>query len=105
MTDVPASPPAPLFRRLVARRGPIVRFLIDGRPAEAQAGDLLVTAILLDRPDLRRFEFGAGRRAGFCLMGACQDCRVELADGRSVLACSTLVEEGMHVLIEGRGQA
>ena len=39
-------------------------------------------------------------RAGFCLMGACQDCWVELADGRRVQACSTTVEPGMAVLVE-----
>ena len=37
-------------------------------------------------------------RAGFCLMGACQDCWVWLADGPRVRACTTPVAEGMHVL-------
>lgn len=102
MTDASVSPSRPLFRRLVERTGATIRFLIDGRPAEARAGDLLITAILTNRSDLRRFEFADGHRAGFCLMGACQDCWVELADGRSVRSCSTLVEEGMHVLVDGR---
>ena len=70
------SAPTPLWHRLVARDGPAVRFTIDGETAEARAGDLLITAILTQRPNLRRFEFGDGMRAGFCLMGACQDCWV-----------------------------
>ena len=94
---------AALFHRLVDRRGEPVPFTIDGEPAEAQRGDLLITALLLERTALRRFEFGDAFRAGFCLMAACQDCWVRLADGRRVRACSTVVEPGMAVLIEGAG--
>lgn len=90
-----------LFRRLVARQGAPVPFTIDGEPAEACDGDLLLTAILLHRPALRRFEFGEGHRSGFCLMAACQDCWVSLADGRRVRACTTLLEPGMAVVIDG----
>lgn len=92
---------AGLFQRLVERRGAIVPFTIDGEPVEAREGDLLITAILLHRSSLRRFEFDEGRRAGFCLMAACQDCWVELADGRRLRACSALVEAGMAVVIAG----
>ena len=67
---------AGLFQRLIDRTGASVPFTIDGEPVEAQEGDLLITAILLHRPALRRFEFGEGHRAGFCLMAACQDCWV-----------------------------
>ncbi len=94
---------AGLFQRTVDRAGPTVPFTIDGEPVAAQAGDLLITAILLHRAALRRFEFGTGSRAGFCMMAACQDCWVQLADGRRLRACSTPVEPGMAVLIEGDG--
>ena len=94
---------AALFHRLVDRRGEPVPFTIDGEPAQAQRGDLLITALLLQRTMLRRFEFGDAFRAGFCLMAACQDCWVRLADGRRVRACSTVVEPDMAVLIEGGG--
>ncbi|GJD51376.1 hypothetical protein OPKNFCMD_4130 [Methylobacterium crusticola] len=92
-----------LFRRVRARPGPAIPFSIDGAPAEARAGDLLIGAILLHRRALRRFEFGPGERAGFCLMGACQDCWVDLADGRRLRACTTLVEPGMAVVTGGAG--
>jgi predicted molibdopterin-dependent oxidoreductase YjgC len=90
-----------LFRRLVPRDGAPIPFSIDGEAAEAREGDLLLTAILLHRSSLRRFEFGDGDRAGFCLMAACQDCWVGLADGRRVRACSTRIEPGMAVVIDG----
>jgi len=90
-----------LFQRLVQRPGTTIPFTIDGDPAEARAGDLLIAAILLHRRALRRFEFGPGERAGYCLMGACQDCWVELADGRRMRACTTPVEPGMAVVTGG----
>ena len=88
----------PQFHRLIARPGPSIGFTIDGAPAQAQAGDTLMTAILLNAPALRRAEFGDAMRAGFCLMAACQDCWVQLADGRRLRACTALVEPGMAVL-------
>jgi predicted molibdopterin-dependent oxidoreductase YjgC len=95
---------AGLFQRLIERTGASVPFTIDGEPVEAREGDLLITAILLHRPALRRFEFGDGHRAGFCLMAACQDCWVLLADGRRLRACSTPVEPGMAVIVDGAGR-
>lgn len=85
------------FIRLKPRSGAVVNFTVDGRAATAAMGDTLMTAMLLAGAVLRRFEFGDGARAGFCLMAACQDCWVMLADGQRVRACSTLVVEGMAV--------
>jgi predicted molibdopterin-dependent oxidoreductase YjgC len=89
------------FHRLVARDGALIPFTIDDAPAVAREGDLLLTAILLHRASLRRFEFGDANRSGFCLMAACQDCWVSFANGRRMRACTTLVEPGMAVIIEG----
>jgi hypothetical protein len=47
---------------------------------------------------VRDSEFGDGPRAGFCLMGACQDCWVWTPDGDRLRACSTVAEAGMSVL-------
>jgi predicted molibdopterin-dependent oxidoreductase YjgC len=97
---IDAASDAGLFHRLVPRDGAPIPFTIDGAPAEARAGDLLLTAILLHRSSLRRFEFGDAHRAGFCLMAACQDCWVSLADGRRLRACTTPVEPGMAIVID-----
>jgi hypothetical protein len=98
-----------LLRLAATERRPI-RLTVGDRTIEALEGDTLLTALLLAGPHLRRFEFGQGEfgqgefgqgefgqgaRAGFCLMGACQDCWIQLADGRRVRACTTLAEEGM----------
>ena len=97
---IDAASDAGLFHRLVPRDGAPIPFTIDGAPAEARAGDLLLTAILLHRSSLRRFEFGDAHRAGFCLMAACQDCWVSLADGRRLRACTRPVEPGMAIVID-----
>ena len=43
-----------------------------------------------------RSAVGGGRRAPFCGMGACQECRVSI-DGRRRLACQTVCQSGMRV--------
>ena len=65
------------------------------RRIEALEGDSLLTTLLLSGRWIRQSEFADGPRAGFCLMGACQDCWVTLADGRRLRACTTLAEDGM----------
>lgn len=77
-----------------------VCIVIDGRPAQALAGDTLMVALLSNEGHLRESEFGDGRRAGFCLMGACQDCWVWTAGGERLQACTTVVEEGMSIVTQ-----
>ena len=83
--------------RAIVPDGPL-RIRVDGAEVTAYAGDSVLVAVLAARNELRRHEFSDEPRAGFCLMGACQDCWVWLADARRVRACTTLVAEGMHVL-------
>jgi len=86
------------FVRLAETNRQRVRIVIDGHAADALAGDTLMVAILNNARELRESEFGDGKRAGFCLMGACQDCWVWTADGARLRACTTVVEEGMHII-------
>src|SRR5262249_20752014 len=84
--------------RAVAPAGPPLRLLVDGAEVTAYVGDSVLVAVLCAGDALRRHEFSDEPRAGFCLMGACQDCWVWLADHSRVRACTTLATEGMHVL-------
>ncbi|MCI5067223.1 (2Fe-2S)-binding protein [Acidovorax sp.] len=86
------------FVRVAEEERARVRILIDGEMAAALAGDTLMVALLSHTRHLRESEFGDGKRAGFCLMGACQDCWVWTADGQRLRACTTVVEEGMHIV-------
>ena len=86
------------FVRLAETNRTPVRIVIDGEPVEALAGDTLMVAMLNNVRSLRESEFGDGRRAGFCLMGACQDCWVWTAHGTRLRACTTVVAEGMNIV-------
>ncbi|MEP7298619.1 MAG: (2Fe-2S)-binding protein [Burkholderiales bacterium] len=70
---------------------------LDGRPCTALEGDTVLTAILTQATRVRVAEFGGAPRAGFCMMGACQDCWVQLVDGERLRACTTMVEAGMRI--------
>lgn len=72
-----------------------VTFDVDGRTVVALAGDSVLTAVLTAGRTLRRSEFGDGDRAGFCMMGACQDCWMWTADGGRLRACTTPVVDGL----------
>ena len=84
--------------RAIVPSGPAVRILIDGEEVTAYAGESVLVAVLAARNALRQHEFSDETRAGFCLMGACQDCWVWLADHARVRACTTAVSEGMSIL-------
>lgn len=85
------------LQRLAETDRPAVSFVLDGAPVAALEGDSLLTAVLAQSGYLRASEFGDGLRAGFCLMGACQDCWVNIEGGARVRACTTPVAEGMRV--------
>ena len=83
--------------RLAERDRPEVRFVLDGEMRCALGGDTVLTAMLASGHTLRTSEFGPEPRAGFCLMGACQDCWVWQEEGPRLRACSTLVTEDMRL--------
>lgn len=96
MTD---ASPKPLLRRLdgLPARAPVA-FELDGQPCQGFEGDTVLTAVLAQGAVLRHSEFGAQPRAGFCLMGACQDCWMNTADGQRLRACSTPLTPGLRLL-------
>jgi predicted molibdopterin-dependent oxidoreductase YjgC len=86
-----------ILKRLAETGRPAVTFTLDGRACRALAGDTVLTAVLTQADRVRQSEFGGGPRAGFCMMGACQDCWMQLEDGSRVRACSTFIEPGMRL--------
>jgi predicted molibdopterin-dependent oxidoreductase YjgC len=94
--------PGALFCRVgeTARRA--IAFTLDGAPARALEGDTVLTAVLTQGSVLRHADFSSAPRAGFCLMGACQDCWVSTESGERMRACSTMVREGMRI-VTGEG--
>ncbi len=98
------SPATPLLRRVAETTREAVSFLLDGQPASALEGDTVLTAILTLKAQLRRNEFSDEPRAGFCMMGACQDCWVQTDSGQRLRACATFIAPGM-ALRTGEGAA
>jgi len=87
--------------RLVERDRPALEFRLDGARVTAREGDTILTAVLTLRRHLAAPQQGDGPRAGFCLMGACQECWVAV-DGTPVRACGTLITAGMRVATDRR---
>ena len=90
---------AQLVRVAETDRAPVY-FALDGIAASALAGDTVLTAILTQRPMLRLSEFSGEPRAGFCLIGACQDCWVRTEAGERLRACSTTIAAGMRLVTQ-----
>ncbi|GAB1583501.1 MULTISPECIES: (2Fe-2S)-binding protein [Phyllobacteriaceae] len=93
-----------LFHRIARQQHAPVPFMLDGRPCMGREGDTLLTAILNAASAVRSSEFSGSPRAGFCQMGACQDCWVTFADGSRARACTTPLVAGMEILT-GKGAA
>lgn len=89
---------APVLTRLDGGPRAPLAFTLDGRPCTGFEGDTVLTAVLALGDVLRHSEFDAAPRAGFCLMGACQDCWMDSEDGPRLRACSTPLQAGMRLL-------
>lgn len=92
--------PKAQFRRVAARTGPLVTLSFEGAAIRATTGDSVLAALLESGALIRRLEFCGEPRAGFCLMGACQDCWVWSAEGGRIRACTTEVADGMILSAE-----
>jgi len=86
-----------LLQRIAGPARPEVRFELDGAACTGLQGDTVLTAMLSQSARLRISEHSATPRAGFCLMGACQDCWVWTRDGHRLRACTTLLAAGMQL--------
>ncbi len=70
--------------------------IIDGQPLQVAAGTSVAAALARSGDGCARNALSGARRAPFCGMGVCQECRVSI-DGQRRLACQTLCRDGMQV--------
>ena len=101
MTSI--TEPGPLLHRVAESNRQPVGFVLNGQALTALAGDTVLTAVLTHSAQLRFSEFTGEPRAGFCLMGACQDCWVATESGQRLRACGTFIEEGMRLVTGAEG--
>ncbi|WP_188408281.1 (2Fe-2S)-binding protein [Agaricicola taiwanensis] len=93
-----------LLRRVKSTDRPTLRFRLNGAPHSALEGDTVLTAVLAVSNHLRVSEFSGQERAGFCFMGACQDCWMATENGDRFRACSTLLTDGMSLVVPDSGR-
>ena len=96
--DSSSRPASARLVRVARFNSPPVRLSVDGQSIEANAGESVLAAMLRARDEIGKAELGGQGRAGFCLMGACQDCWVWLRDGGRIRACTTAVAAGMEIV-------
>jgi D-hydroxyproline dehydrogenase subunit gamma len=70
---------------------------LDGALLHAHAGDSLAAAILCHSGEASRTTGRDNPRTGFCMMGVCFDCLVEVDGLPNVQACMTQARDGMTV--------
>lgn len=92
-----------LLQRVAETGRTPVGFVLDGQARVALAGDTVLTAVLTHTAQLRHSEFSGEPRAGFCMMGACQDCWITTESGQRLRACGTFIEEGMRLVTGEEG--
>jgi NADPH-dependent 2,4-dienoyl-CoA reductase/sulfur reductase-like enzyme len=78
------------------RKSARLRIRLDGQQVSVAAGSSVAAALAARPPSNSRVSVSGERRAAFCGMGVCHECRV-LIDGHLRLACQTRCREGMQV--------
>ncbi len=74
----------------------MIELSLDGRTLLVATGTTVAAALARCGDGSTRTSVSGMRRAPFCGMGICQECRVTI-DGRRRLACQTLCQAGMQV--------
>ena len=95
-----------MFRRLPEAAGDIIAFTIDGRAAQAFAGDTVAAALLIAGVDhCRTTPVSGAKRAPYCMMGVCFECLVTIDGVGNRQACLIPVRAGMRVETQSGARA
>ena len=90
-----------LFRKSVRRSkslDPDVRMTVDGRPVFGIAGQSVLGALWAQGIKIWRVNpVGGQERAGFCGMGVCFECEIDVAGTAERRACMIPATEGLVI--------
>lgn len=79
-----------------------IPLFLDGEPVRAWPEETIALLLLrLGRLPFRRTPASGAPRAAFCLMGACQECLVEIDGQSNRQACLVRATPGMRVRRQG----
>jgi len=84
-----------LFQRIDSDHRDTVHFTFDGAHVDGLAEDTILAALLRQGTRIGNSEFDNAPRAGFCLMGSCQECILWDEGGRRLRACMVDIRDGM----------
>lgn len=94
------------LKRIFPLTGAEIDLWIDNKLVKVREGQSVLSAVLENSGHVRRHDKNGEPRAGFCLMGACQDCWVWLSKDQRGRSCTTPVKAGMHIYtnVPGEGE-
>jgi D-hydroxyproline dehydrogenase subunit gamma len=78
-----------------------VRFIVDGRPLEAEAGASVLAALWNAGVRTLRTSVAGEERGSLCGMGTCFECRVTIDGVVHRRSCREIVRDGMEVRTGG----
>ena len=79
------------------RRGPAVRFVVDGHAVEAFEGESVAAALFAaGTRELRHSPRDGAPRGLFCMMGSCQECLVWVG-ARELPSCQVAVVAALEI--------
>jgi hypothetical protein len=97
MMKTSASPPMLLRTLPAVKRGPAVRFLVDGQAVDAFEGESVAAALYAaGMRELRRSPRDGAPRGLFCMMGSCQECLVWVG-ARKLPSCQVAVATALEI--------
>lgn len=74
-----------------------LQLIVNDQPIAAVEGDTVAAALLASGRWIFRLDQAGAARGPFCLMGACQECLVEIDGVPNRRACLLLVAPGMRI--------
>lgn len=83
--------------RIAENSAAAVRILVDGVEVEAMPGDTVAAAMVASLGWVVRTTQHGDSRGPFCLIGACQECLVEIDGVPNRRSCMHAVSDGMRV--------
>jgi D-hydroxyproline dehydrogenase subunit gamma len=87
-----------MFRKLYDPVLAAVTVFVDGVPTTAEPGETVAALLLRTSPFFARENpAGGGRRAPYCLMGACFECLAVVDSVASTRTCMVAVRAGMRI--------
>ena len=97
MTKTSPSPSLSLRTDHAVRRGPAVRFVVDGQLVDAFEGESVAAALYAaGLRELRRSPRDDAPRGLFCMMGSCQECLVWVG-ARKLPSCQLAVAAALEI--------